>query len=197
MSPRDEHATEVAAPRPGREPRATPSARWLAILLGLSLLALAGVFARDLWYRWGVKQPGNSWVASALDWAAFQPANALAVAVGIIVALVGLWVLVRAFKPRTRTHVRLASESSIWVRPVDIARRATFVSRNEAGGTHASSRASRTRLRVSVGDDGTGADLQRRVSFALDREFAPLQVAPRTLVTLLPRQETTPEEEAR
>ena len=182
------------APSPGAEPRATPAARWLAILIGVALLALAGVFARDMWYRWGVKEPSNSCVAAALDWAATQPADALIVAAGIALALLGVWMVISALSPRTRTHVRVASESSIWVRPVDIARRATYVSRSATRGSHASSQATRTRLRVSVQDDGSGTDLEQRVAQSLDREFAPLQVSPRTRVALLPQEDPTPEE---
>lgn len=187
----------ITQPRPGPEPRATPAARWLAILLGLALLGVAGVFARDMWYRWGAKNPEDSWVAATLDWAATQPANALAVAIGIALALVGLWILLSAFAPRARTHVRVASEASIWVRPVDIARRATHVSRSQTGGTHALSRASKRRLRVSVEDDGSGSDLQQRVAEALRWEFTPLQVAPRTTVTLQPHQQPTNKEDIR
>ena len=187
----------TSQPRPGAEPRATPAARWIAVLLGLVLLCLAGVFARDMWYRWGAKNPKDSWVAAALDWAATQPANAVAVTIGIIVALVGLWILLSAFAPRAHTHVRVASRTSIWVRPVDIARRATHVSRSQTGGTHALSRANRRRLRVSVEDDGSGAELQQRVAESLQWEFTPLQVAPRITVTLQPHQHPTNEEEIR
>ncbi|EEI16038.1 hypothetical protein [Corynebacterium lipophiloflavum] len=174
-------------PLPGAQPRANPTARWLALLIGAALLAVAGAAGRDMWYRWALNDPSNSWISEAFHWAATAPADPLAVTVGVIVALVGVWLLVKALSPRVRTHTRVVSPASIWVRPVDIARKSTHVARQHAPGSAISSRATRKRLNVSVEDDGSAAALQQRVATALEQEFSSLSLRPHIAVTLRPQ----------
>ena len=182
-------------PLPGAQPRANPAARWLALLIGVALLAVAGVTGRDIWYRWALNDPSNSWFAEAFRCVATQPADPLAVAAGVIVALLGVWLLVKALSPRVRTHTRVASPASIWVRPVDVARKSTHVARQQAPGSAISSRSTRKKLTVSVEDDGSAQALQQRVTTALENEFAPLHVRPRIAVALRPQQDAGQEDQ--
>lgn len=176
------------SPSPGREPRANPAARWLAICVGAVLLALAVVCGRDLWYRYGLGDPANSWSAQALSWVATHEFGLATVAAGAAISLLGLWVALSALAPRVRTHVKVASAASIWVRPVDIARKATYTARAEIGRSRITSRATRKRLRVAVEDDGSGATVADKVTSALITQFAPLARAPRVSTSVLPRQ---------
>ena len=177
----------TAHPCPGAEPRGVPAVRWLTVFIGLCLLGLAGCVGRDVWYRFGAKQPGDSWVADALRRAASFTASLAPAVAGIAVALVGLLLVAAALKPRPRTHVRLASPASIWVRPVDIARRATYIAHEDGGAHNIRSQATRTRLRVRAQDDGSGELLSGRLHSALTEEFSGLERPPRIDVRLTPQ----------
>ncbi|WP_235933491.1 hypothetical protein [Corynebacterium qintianiae] len=152
------------------------------------LLVLAFAIGRDLWFRWGENNPENSWVAATLRWLASYPVNLVAVALGIAVSLAGLWMIIAALSPRVRTHARVASPASVWIRPVDMARKSTHLARTHAGDGAINSRATRMRVRVAVEDDGTGTELKQRIEASLIDEFSPLQVQPRVTVALLPQQ---------
>lgn len=171
-------------PHPGSEPRANPSARWMTIVIGALLLALAAVIAREIWYR---HQDGtfDSWVDPVFMFFGTADVDVAGVIVGILVSLVGLWLLISAFLPRPRTHVQVNSPASIWVRPVDIARKATATARAETGGTNVRSKADRKSVTVHVDDDGTGM-AQEQVAAALNDQFRRLAAPPSVSVKLNP-----------
>ena len=167
-------------PHPGSEPRANPAVRWITVVLGVLLIALSGVLVRELWF-YSQDQPFTSWLMPVFNTMASSLVDAKVVTIGIIVALVGLWLVITAFVPRARTHVRVDSPASIWVRPVDIARKATNVARAETGSTTVRSKATRKKLAVEVDDDGTGAT-QERLTTLLNGEFSRLQTPPAVAV---------------
>lgn len=173
----------VPGPRPGAEPKGNPAVRWLTVLLGLLLLGLAGVVGRDLWYRYQENDPQNSWIRPVFEWLGTAAVDAMGVTVGIIVSLVGLWLLITSLLPRPRRHIAVTSPSSIWVRPVDVARNATASARNELGRANISSRATRNKLTVNVVDDGTG-HLDERLASTLTQEVARLNPAPNVKVNI-------------
>lgn len=174
---------QLVGPQPGSEPRGNPAVRWLTVLLGLLLLGLAGVIGRDLWYRYQENDPRNSWIRPVFEWLGTAAVNPVGVAVGIIVALVGLWLLITAFMPRPRRHMQVNSTSSIWVRPVDVARKATASARSELGRSNISSTATRRKLTVDVEDDGSG-QLDQRLSSALTEQVQRLNPPPTVKVNI-------------
>ncbi|AKV59138.1 MULTISPECIES: Asp23/Gls24 family envelope stress response protein [Corynebacterium] len=167
-------------PHPGAEPRANPAVRWITVVLGVLLIALSGVLVRELWF-YAQDQPFTSWLLPVFNTMASSLIDAKVVTLGIIIALVGLWFVITAFIPRARTHVRVDSPASIWVRPVDIARKATNAARAETGSTTVRSKANRKKLTVEVDDDGTGST-QERVTSLLNGEFSRLQAPPAVAV---------------
>ena len=167
-------------PHPGSEPRANPAVRWITVVLGVLLIALSGVLVRELWF-YAQDQPFTSWLLPVFNTMASSLIDAKVVTLGIIIALVGLWLVITAFIPRARTHVRVDSPASIWVRPVDIARKATNAARAETGSTTVRSKANRKKLTVEVDDDGTGST-QERVTSLLNGEFSRLQAPPAVAV---------------
>ena len=167
-------------PHPGSEPRANPAVRWITVVLGVLLIALSGVLVRELWFT-SQDQPFTSWLLPVFNTMASSLIDAKVVTLGIIIALVGLWLVITAFIPRARTHVRVDSPASIWVRPVDIARKATNAARAETGSTTVRSKANRKKLTVEIDDDGTGST-QERVTSLLNGEFSRLQTPPAVAV---------------
>lgn len=167
-------------PHPGAEPRANPAVRWITVVLGVLLIALSGVLVRELWFT-SQDQPFTSWLLPVFNTMASSLIDATVVTIGIIITLVGLWLVITAFIPRARTHVRVDSPASIWVRPVDIARKATNAARAETGSTTVRSKANRKKLTVEVDDDGTGST-QERLTTLLNGEFSRLQAPPAVAV---------------
>ncbi|WP_291313233.1 hypothetical protein [Corynebacterium sp. UBA2622] len=192
MSPRT-NISRSANPAPGPEPRGVPAVRWLTVVIGLGLLGLAGLVGRDVWFRYGAKQPGDSWVASALQRAAAYSAELVPAIVGIAAAVAGLVLVVAALSPRPRTHVRFDSPASIWLRPVDIARKATYTAREVTAAHNIRSQATRSKLRVQLQDDGSGDMLSGRLRSALADEMAGLYRPPRIDVRLTPQPAPTEE----
>lgn len=177
----------AVGPHPGDEPLGNPASRWLAVLISLLLLVLAGVAARDLWYHfYGDEAPSDSWLGRTWDFLGSFEADVTAVVVGILLVLVGLFLVFFTFKPRPHGHVRVNSPASIWTRPVDIARKTTFTTRGDLGGEQVSTKANRKSVKVQVVDDGSGPAMQERITRALNDEFRVLNAQPAVSVKLLP-----------
>ena len=177
----------AVGPHPGDEPLGNPASRWFAVLISLLLLALAGVAARDLWYHfYGDEAPSDSWLGRTWDFLGSFEADVTAVVVGILLVLLGLFLVFFTFKPRPHGHVRVNSPASIWTRPVDIARKTTFTTRGDLGGEQVSTKANRKSVKVQVVDDGSGPAMQERITRALNDEFRVLKAQPAVSVKLLP-----------
>ncbi len=166
------------------------------MLIGLAVVAVAAVGGRDLWQRYGAKTTDDSWIAKALSWLGTYPVDIAAVIVGIFISVLGLYLIFLAVKPRPRTHVPVDSTASIWLRPVDIARKATHTAQEQTGTHHIRSQATRSRLRVQVQDDGNGELLRERLAASLAEQFQGLRKPPTINVKLTPgaqgTQEVTP-----
>lgn len=177
----------AVGPHPGDEPLGNPAARWIAVLTSLLLLGLAGVAARDLWYHfYGDESLAESWLGRTWDFLGSFASDAAAATVGIILTLLGLLLLFFAFKPRPHGFVRVNSPASIWTRPVDVARKATYTTRGDLGGEQVRTKANRKSVKVDVVDDGSGPAMQERVTQALNNEFRTLSAPPAVSVKLLP-----------
>lgn len=177
----------AVGPHPGDEPLGNPAARWIAVLTSLLLLGLAGVAARDLWYHfYGDESLAESWLGRTWDFLGSFASDAAAATVGIILTLLGLLLLFFTFKPRPHGFVRVNSPASIWTRPVDVARKATYTTRGDLGGEQVRTKANRKSVKVNVVDDGSGPAMQERVTQALNNEFRTLSAPPAVSVKLLP-----------
>lgn len=178
---------QPVGPHPGDEPLGNPASRWISVCTSLLLIALTGIGIRDLWYHFYTEESlDQSWLGRTWEFLATFPADVAAIVISIIMILVGLALLFYTFKPRPRTHVRVASPVSIWTRPVDIARKATGTARTDLGAEHVSSKANRKSITVQATDDGSGAALQERLTRNLNNEFKALAAPPAVSVKLRP-----------
>lgn len=176
-------------PHPGVEPRANPAARWIATLLGLVLLGLAGLAGYDLWVHYS-DTSRSQLLPRAWEFLGAQEITGVMVGVGIVIAIVGLILAIVAFMPRAKTHIRVASPVSIWVRPVDVARKATHTTRAEFGAGDIRSRADRSNLKVELNTEGDQAELAQQVTATLNQEFSRLATPPSVSVKTLGAQQT-------
>lgn len=149
------------------EPRATPVARYVAVLIGSALLSLAVVCGRELWLRNAEDSDWESWVdpvVMTVGDATFQPWMLPAAVVAVLVALVLVWISVR---PRTRTHRRVASSAGVWMRPVDIARMLTATARTVPGVSSAHSQVTGASATVTVATHSGRDDVAESVPASL------------------------------
>ncbi|MHA2788040.1 hypothetical protein ACXZ66_02680 [Corynebacterium sp. S7] len=170
----------------GQEPRAYPRARFYTLVIGVVLLAVAGVLIRDVWMIVDKKNPADGWLVAAANYLVSNFANIGTVAIGVLMVLVGLWVMIAALRPRMHTHVKVTSTASIWMRPVDIARKSTATMQQEFGADDVRSRADRTHLSVEVGDDENDSVHEEAIKDALRPEMTLLDPTPKVKVTVLP-----------
>ncbi|WP_018297788.1 DUF6286 domain-containing protein [Corynebacterium lubricantis] len=170
----------------GQEPRAHPRARSLTLVIGVVLLVLAGIMIRDVWVLVDGQNPADGWLVAPLTFLEGYNITLGGAAIGILIALVGLWVIIAALRPRMHTHVKVSSTASIWMRPVDIARKSTATMQQEFGSDDVRSRADRKRLSVEVGSDEAESLSEETIKDALRPELTLLDPTPKVKVTVLP-----------
>lgn len=149
----------------GRSPRATPSTRYVAIIIGLALLATAIVCGREIWLRNSNSIHWDPWVEPiimTIGNATYQPWMLPA---GSVVGVLGALLVWAALRPRSYTHRAVRSEASLWMRPVDISRLLSATARRVPGVTTAATRLSGSTAYVSV--TGHRDDLAPLVDAAL------------------------------
>lgn len=148
-------------------------------VLAVLLLALGLLLLRDALVTAGALS-GAAWLpAAAESLRGFAPAAWL-VPVGVVLALVALWLIVTALRPRSRKTLPLTSSTGIFLHTRDIARLASGAARDVDGVLEASTSASRSTVKVAV--TATGDDVQAAVTTAVTDALRPLQKAPRVVV---------------
>lgn len=161
-------------------PRAHPWARHAAVIIGLVLLIVALVCARELWLRNSSSIHWESWVnpiVGTIGNATYQPWMLPA---GFGAFLLGVFLLGVALRPRTRTHRALAPTvvatpgASTWMRPVDIARLLSATALTVPGVSNAASHVAGRTATVSVAARIPDADLSPEVETTLTALLAEL-----------------------
>lgn len=174
--------TPVAAvgPHPAVAPKASPVARWLSVLAGLVFLGGAVVAGHDAWARLQETSDQPEWLTELYDQLTLQLIDItwVAVAVGIVVMVVGLALVVAALKPRQKTHLRVQSPVSIWTRPVDLARKSTFLATSQFGANHARTKADRKKMTLTMQSDAPRPEVEQQAQEALVGEFQRLEQLP-------------------
>jgi len=107
-------------------------------------------------------RPGRTWLAAAVDGLDRTTAEWWMIPAGAGVALLGLWLIFTAFRPRSRKTLALTSETGVFLRTRDIARLASAAADDVDGVLSASSVATRRLVTVTVESDRDGVtDLVR------------------------------------
>ncbi|MCH6197777.1 DUF6286 domain-containing protein [Corynebacterium mastitidis] len=158
----------------GQEPKASPAARWVSILLGLGLIGLAVVAGRELWLHYTEESDTQSWVLPLIDNLAQGSFQQWMIPASIVAALVGLALVLVALKPRSRGYLPLESEVSLWARPVDIARYTTATAKRVPGITAASTRARKGSVRLHATATSGDSTVEQRVHESVHQNLDPL-----------------------
>ena len=143
---------ELAA---ARTPTGAPAAAPWAILFALAVLALGVVGVRDALVAAGAFG-GSSWTQDTADVIDGLRPRPWMIPAGIVLALLGLWWLLAAVKPRKRPELFLSGDPGAWMRPADLARLARTAAEHVDGVV--SVRTSATRRAVTIKATTTARD---------------------------------------
>lgn len=149
-------------------------------ILAVLLIAFGLLLLRDALVAAGAFG-GNQWLpAATTGLREFSPAWWL-IPAGIVVALIGLWLIVTALRPRSRRTLPLTSRTGVFLHTRDIARLASGAAHDVDGVLDVSSAA--TRRKVSVSVRATSAPgVRDAVTAAVTQRLSALQSPPRVAV---------------
>lgn len=118
-------------------------------VLAVLLLALAVLLGREAAVGLGWLG-GSPWLPSASKALDGLAAQTWMIAAGVVLALVGLWLVVTALRPRSRKTLPVTAETGVFVETRDVARLASAAAREVDGVLDAKSSAGRSSVVVQV-----------------------------------------------
>ena len=175
------HNTSLTPAR-AKEPLALPAAGFTGPLVALLLLAAGAVGIRDGAVGAGWID-GTPWTETAAQWVDGLAFAGWMIPIAIVSIVLGLFLLVAALKPRRRTALEVAAQTSVYIEPSGVARIAADAARSVDGVLDA--RASATRRSVTVRADITGderSELEKAIADQVGIALEPLTAAPKTKV---------------
>lgn len=148
--------------RPAKEPRKSPRARGWMFILGLVFLAGGAVGIRELLLETDTIS-GPSWLQPIIDWLSHAHWVQMFLIIAVIALILGLIILIASLRPRTKTHILIDNEASMWMRPVDVARTCSARAKDQRGVLNATTVATAKRVTVTVTGDPDDPGLSDRV----------------------------------
>lgn len=121
-------------------------------LMAVLLTAIGVVLLHDAIARTD-SRPGRTWIAAINDSLDGLTAEWWMIPLGLVVALIGVWLIVTALRPRSRKTLAVTSQTGVFLRTGDIARLASAAADDVDGVLSASSVASRRKVSVTVESD--------------------------------------------
>lgn len=161
-----------------KQPRLSPPVRWLAILLGLALIALACVAWRDMWVTYS-ESTRELWTAPVFELIGTPPLPMWMVWAGVGSIVVGLLFFLISVRRGRMTHVPVGpspaveagqgTTAAMWIRPVDIARLVSATARRLPGVSTAQTRTTGNtkkglKVEVTISGDVNDPMLAQRVT---------------------------------
>ena len=150
-------ADAIALPAPGQAPVAPATARRIAGVLALILLIVGVVALREAGVVLGWVK-GTPWIGTAVVAANGLRSQWWMVPAGVGVLIIGGWLVFMALRPRRKTVVAVDANGSVWMRPRDVARLASYAASSVAGVEVLHAEASRRKVVLYVGLTGTESD---------------------------------------
>lgn len=169
--------------RSGRTPTSTPAASRWAVLLAVGVLAAGVVGIRDALVAAGVLD-GALWTRTAAEHIDGLSAQTWMLPAGIVAALLGLWVLWGALRPRKPTEIQVDGTPGAWMRPTDVAKLARDAADQVDGVVTATATATRKKVTVRVSTTAQqGTATSDAVTVAVQNRLRTLHSPPRVKVT--------------
>jgi hypothetical protein len=166
-------------PAPARSPRAGLALTSWAFVVAIALLGVAVLAGQASLVA--VRGQGTSWIAAAADaMDGLQPETWVGIC-GVVLALLGLWLVWQAVRPRPRTTRRILAASGIHLRSRAIARWVDATARDVPGVLDTSTTVTRRAVRVTVRSTGS-PDVLTDVHAEVTRQLSALERPPRLTV---------------
>jgi hypothetical protein len=151
-------------------------------ILAVLLIALGVVLLRDALVAAGVLA-GAAWIPAALGpLDGVRPGPSFLIG-GIVAALLGLWLIFTAVRPRVRSGVKVASRTGIFLGTGDVARLASAAAEDVGGVISASTVATRRKVSTTVRTTG-GPGIAAAVRDAVTDRLTDLEPPARVTVTV-------------
>ncbi|MBA3488808.1 MAG: hypothetical protein H0T78_04550 [Longispora sp.] len=152
-------------PRPAmkaaRQPTGAGPIGLIGPIMALVLTGIGVVLLHDAVFETDA-MPGRTWLAVVVDGLDRTTAEWWMIPAGVGIALIGVWLIVSALRPRSRHTHAVTSETGLFLRTRDIARLAAAAAADVDGVLAASSTAGRRTVTVTVESDRDGVvDLVR------------------------------------
>jgi hypothetical protein len=154
-------------------------------VLAVLLAALGVMLIRDALIGLDVLG-GTAWLPATLDALNGSSAEWWMVPAGVGVALLGLWMVVTALRPRSRKTVAVTSATGVFLHTRDVARLASDAAEEVDGVLSAASTASRRAVTVTVRSTAT-AGIVDGVTAAVNRRLSPLETPLQVKVRVRPQ----------
>lgn len=158
-------ADAIALPTPGQAPVAVATARRIAVVLALLLLVAGVVALRDAGVVLGWVA-GTPWVGTAITALDGLGSQWWMVPAGAGALIMGAWLVVLALRPRRKTVVAVDAAGSVWMRPRDVARLASYAACSVPGVEVLNSAATRRKVTLYVGLTGVESDVAAKGAIA-------------------------------
>ncbi|GLP78393.1 hypothetical protein TUM20983_55030 [Mycobacterium antarcticum] len=136
-------------PAAGRAPVAAPSAGYVGTVIALVLLGAGIVALRDtaVLAGWLDGQPFTTTAIEGIDGLTVSWWTS---PVGILAILIGAWWVYAALRPRRRTAIPVAADTSVWISPANLARIASAAAQSVPGVLDARSSAGLRKIVVTA-----------------------------------------------
>ncbi len=126
------------------------------ILIGIGVVLLHDTIART------DSRPGRTWTAALADGLDRVTAEWWMIPAGVGIALLGVWLIITALRPRSRKTLPVTSQTGVFLHTRDIARLASAAADDVDGVLSTSTVASRRKIVITVESDRDGvADVVR------------------------------------
>lgn len=169
---------------PAKPPVAAPAATGVTIVLALVLIALGVIAVRDV-LLWTGAIAGTPWIINALNYFDGLTAQTWMLPAGIAVAILGLFVVFAAVKPRRRTHQPLSAPDT-WITTRDLSRAARGAVQTLTGVATTTARGSARKITLVItplaGYETTA--LTDAAHVAVTEALAPLARPPRVRIRI-------------
>lgn len=173
-------ASRQSGPLPPAKTPVGPGAITAAgVVLSLLVIALGTLAIQSALVESGLVH-GTSWLTSVVQSTdRLRPAGWL-LPVGVVLILLGLWLLVTALRPRPQTGVALQASTGVFLRPKDVARLAVAAADEVDGVLDAQASATPRKVTVRVttsGDPGLREAVEQAVAQRLQPTAEPMRVS--------------------
>lgn len=130
-------------------PRSRPGALAVGPIIAVAFIAIAVVAVQNLAVVQGWTS-GTSWTTATADAVDGLTATWWVVAIGVVLALIGLWLVIVALKPRGRSHLETALDGDIWLTESAVSALAVSAAEDVASVASATAKVSRRKVSVTA-----------------------------------------------